>query len=416
MMNGGYLPAQPVIAPYGAPAPLPNPGFPNGGPPALDYSGGVENGFSPQLECGEPPCKPHVNHFWTEFEWVLWWFKERQLPPLVTQGNISDAVPGALGQPGTSVIFGNSGSDTNPFNGGRFWAGYWCDDDHTFGIEGNAFFLEDRVARKVIGSNGDPGSPVLARPFSNVNLLKQDADPIAVPGVMSGTIIFAQPRQFFGTEANVRLSTAADQFSHNRWSLLIGGRYLNLNEKFETNEALTDLPGLGAPGFNFALDEHFTTYNRFYGGQVGIGWDWSIGNVFVSLDYLVAIGRNHETLKVMGGSSATSQADGSVTLGPDRALLVMPSNVGVTTDTVTSVVHELTFHLGYNFNQYVNISVGYNFLYWQKLIQPNDQLDTAINIQALQPFDMVGPARPAPRFEQSNTWVHGLSLSLGISF
>ena len=214
----------------------------------------------------------------------------------------------------------------------------------------------------------------------------------------------------------MRLSTGTDQFSRSRWSLLFGGRYLNLNEKFETNEALSDIPGLGAPGFNWSLDEHFSASNYFWGGQVGFGWDWSIGSAFVSIDYLVAVGRNHEKLLVLGGTSATSQADGTVFLGPNRALLVAPSNVGTTTDNVTSVVQELTFHLGYNFNQYVNISVGYNFLYWNKLIQPNDQLDTAINIQKLDVFDQVGQARPAPRFQQSSTWVHGLTLSLGISF
>jgi hypothetical protein len=415
MMGAGMMPAQPAVAPYGATPPLPNPALPNGSPPAVDFGGGADNGFSPQIQCGDPQPAP-VTHFWTEFEWVLWWFKQRQLPPLVTQGNPSDVVPGALGQPGTTVIFGNNGSDTNPYNGFRFWAGYYCDDAHCFGIEGNFFVLENRVARTVISSNGDPGTPLFARPFSNVNLLRQDADPIAVPGVMAGTIIFAQPRQLYGSEVNVRLSTGTDQFSRSRWSFLVGGRYLNLNEKFETNEALSDIPGLGAAGFNYSLDEHFSTSNYFWGGQVGLGWDWSIGDVFVGIDYLVAVGRNHEKLLVTGGTSATSQADGTVTLGPNRALLVMPSNVGLTTDTVTSVVQELTFHLGYNFNKYVNISVGYNFLYWNKLLQPNDQLDTAINIQKLDVFDQVGPARPAPRFQQSNMWVHGLTLSLGISF
>jgi hypothetical protein len=196
-MTQGMLPAQPYVAPYSAPQPqqqpqqqpLPNPGLPHDGPPALDFGDGGANGFSPQIECGDPVC-PHINHFWTEFEWLLWWFKQRQTPPLVTMGSPTDAVPGALGQPGTAVVFGNSGTDTNPYNGFRFWAGYWCDDAHCFGIEGNFFVLENKVARAEFASNGDPGSTLLARPLSNVNLGRQDADPIAVPGVMCSTIIF----------------------------------------------------------------------------------------------------------------------------------------------------------------------------------------------------------------------------------
>ena len=72
------------------------------------------------------------------------------------------------------------------------------------------------------------------------------------------------------------------------------------------------------------------------GGQVGFGWDWSIGDAFVSIDYLVAVGRNHERLEVTGGTAATSQADGTVFLGPNRALLVAPSNVGTTTGNARS--------------------------------------------------------------------------------
>src|SRR5205807_6842871 len=58
---------------------------------------------------------------------------------------------------------------------------------------------------------------------------------------------------------------------------------------------------------DLSLDEHFTTYNRFYGGQIGAGWDFHLGDVFLSVDSRVAFGRNHETEKVSGGSAIHAQ-------------------------------------------------------------------------------------------------------------
>jgi hypothetical protein len=398
-----------MVAPDGAPPPLPHTGLPNSGPPPLDFSDDGENGFSPQFGCGEPPCKC-VTHFWSEFEWVLWWIKERQLPSLVTMGSADDLAPGAIGQPNTHALFGNNGSDANPFNGGRFWLGYWCDDEHIWGIEGNAFFLENRVSRFDISGNGDIGSPVLARPFINLNTGAEDASGISVPGVQAGRIVIAMPRNFFGAEANLRISQPDSALCHSRLSLILGACYLNLYEQLNINESLTDLTGLGT---STAVDEHFTAFNQFYGGQIGLGWDWHIGSMFVSIDGRVAFGTNRESQRVAGGSAVTS-ADGTVTANPNQALLVQPSNVGRTTRDEFSYVPELTFHIGYNFNKYINIAAGYNFLYWHGVSRSGENLD------ALTPGLLTAPSgatRPTPPvLGNSNFWAQGLSLSLGISF
>src|SRR5205085_1690468 len=58
-------------------------------------------------------------------EFLLWWLKQTPLPPLVTQGPLSDGVrAGALGMPYTQVLFGSDhGEDPRVFMGGRFTAG-----------------------------------------------------------------------------------------------------------------------------------------------------------------------------------------------------------------------------------------------------------------------------------------------------
>src|SRR5205814_810605 len=45
---------------------------------------------------------------WVDAEYLLWWTKGAPLStPLVTTGSLTDIPPGALGQPGTRVLFGD---------------------------------------------------------------------------------------------------------------------------------------------------------------------------------------------------------------------------------------------------------------------------------------------------------------------
>src|SRR5437879_5413244 len=51
------------------------------------------------------PCGP-AGRAWVRGEYLLWWLRDSAPPPLVTTGPASAQVPGALGQPGTVVLFG----------------------------------------------------------------------------------------------------------------------------------------------------------------------------------------------------------------------------------------------------------------------------------------------------------------------
>ena len=62
------------------------------------------------------------------------------------------------------------------------------------------------------------------------------------------------------------------------------------------------------------------------------------------------------------------------------------------------------------------ISPGYNFLYWTGVARPGNQMDRAINIQSLQPFDQIGQARPAPLFSSTGFWAQGMSVQMAFTF
>src|SRR5208283_6095108 len=49
---------------------------------------------------------------WASSDYLFWWSKNAPAPvPLVTTGSLADPIPGALGQPGTKVLFGDQTLD-----------------------------------------------------------------------------------------------------------------------------------------------------------------------------------------------------------------------------------------------------------------------------------------------------------------
>jgi len=267
----------------------------------------------------------------------------------------------------------------------------------------------------MVSSAGAPGSSVLARPFLNVNSNVEDADPVAVPNVMAGTFTVETPQRFYGADANLRYNYLNSPSQGYRITALAGFRYLQLNEGLVIREALQDLPGLGAAGNSYSLTENFNTRNSFYGGQVGFDYDWHLGPVFLGLTSTVAFGKTHQE-QTNAAITRIAEPNGTVTVGVNRGLLIQPSNAGQRSRDVFSMVPDTTAKLGLELNDHIHFGVGYNFLYWTGVARPANQIDRAINIQALQPFDQIGAARPAPVFASSGFWAQGLTVHLGLTF
>jgi hypothetical protein len=418
---------------FGSLPPMTTPAVPGGAPDQAQLPGGPGLPQPPDPGCGPgcepcppppPPCEPATGfwpeccpggHFNADFDYLLWWFKKRSQPPLVTAGAFNDSVPAALGQPHTTILLGNSSVDTGATSGVRVRLAYYFDKEETCGVEANGFYMEQRSALNTFSSNGANGTPVLARPFFNVNAGVEDADPIAVPNIQSGTLTILQPRRFWGGDTNLVLGQDPSLYSKAQWSLLLGARYVSLDEKLVASEWLTDLPGLGIQGNNTFLRDNFTDYNRFYGGQIGLGYDYRLGPVFLAVVGKIAFGVNDQVWRASAITSIT-EPSGLVTTSTNRGLLVQPSNAGSIRRSVFSYVPETTVNLGYHFNDCVNMSIGYNFLFWYRVLRPTDQIDRAVNIQALQPFDEVGPARPEAHVQNANFWAQGLTATIGFSF
>ena len=177
--------------------------------------------------------------FWADADYLMWWMRHGPLSaPLLTTGDPTNAVPGALGQPGTRVLFGGSGLDYGTFSGGRLMVGGWLDSDQAIGIEGGGFLFEQKAIRFAVASD-NTGVPPIYLPVINqdpasANFRGQGsftvADPLfpSVIGPTSGNVAVSSATRLWGAELNGLFNLARAP----SWRLdgIVGFRYLDLQE------------------------------------------------------------------------------------------------------------------------------------------------------------------------------------------
>lgn len=378
-----------------------------------------------------------AGRFWLRAEYLLWWTRGDQSPPLVTTGVPGTTpLPGALGQPGTSVLYGGTGGDNRPRSGGRFTAGFWLDPCRRFGLDASYFFLAPRATSFDAASDAALGSALLARPFTDVLTGAQNAQLVAFPalaggvpglnlgstGLASGQVHASSYSRFQGADVNAFCNLCS---GCNYWvQTLAGFRYLQLNEGVAVSESTRVNPGLpaGSPffgGSTIAVSDQFDTRNNFYGGQVGLRGEVRRGRVFAQAQAKVALGVTNQTLDIFGSTAITPPRGGPAAVTP-AGFLATASNSGHFTRNRFSVVPEVGVNAGVQVTDHLRVFVGYNFLYWSSVLRAADQVDIALSGTQL-PTDTrynpaAGPARPAPLFRDTGYWAQGVSFGAEIGF
>src|SRR5262245_37421473 len=367
--------------------------------------------------CDGWQCLP-CQRFYAQAEYLHWWTRGQRIPALVTTGPVTtpEDIRGALGAPGTQILFGNERLDALGQSGGRFTAGYWFDDCCQTALEGSYFFLGQGSQNFLATSDQ---FPVLARPFFNVNTGTQDRQLTASPGTspgdifnLTGQISVRMPTFLQGAELNLKrrcLETCNLEVNG-----LVGFRYLNLQEGLviqENGQSLRAVEGtdLFNPGTLFQVRDSFGTRNNFYGGQVGASAEWKRDRWFVDGSVKVALGVTHQSLAIDGGQVfiAPDGTASAFTGGP----LAAPSNMSHFSGSRFSSARQVGVKLGYQINDNVRVFVGYDFLYWSDVLRPGDQVDTVINVTQVPNFCLnsafcppSNAQRPAVLFRNSNFW------------
>jgi hypothetical protein len=340
------------------------------------------------------------------------------LPPLVTTSpsGTPQNQAGVIGTPGAQVLFGGSLSDGAARSGGRFTLGAWLDAGQTLGVEASYFGLEAKTNRFVASSTGNP---ILARPFTNALTGAADSQLVAFPGVVSGTVAASSTSSLFeSVDVLGRLNLCC--CCNYRVDMLAGYRFLHFQDQLGVDEAL--VTGMNpasniAPGTMIHVADRFHTGNEFNGFDLGVAGEVRRGCWVLSGVAKVALGQNHETVDI-NGQTVTSVPTAPPPFSSSGGFLALGSNIGHYGRERISFVPEVDLKLSYQLRPGVRLSAGYTFLYWDQVVRAGNQIDTVINPNLLPPpiSPLVGPARPAPRFEGSTLWVQGISLGLELRF
>jgi hypothetical protein len=394
-------------------------------PGAMAPDAALSGGYGEACGQGGQTCGP-PGRFWISAEYLLWWFKNDHLPPLVTLGTPESF--GILGAPGTTVDFGGGAIEHPVHHGGRFTVGAWLNDCQTKGIEADYFFLGRNTENFTTGSTGALGTPVIARPFFDVLSGTPSAEIVAFPGVATGNIDVAHRQSLQGAEVNAICNLCCcgecddcGGYHGRRIDLLAGFRWLELHEDVTIRENVTIInPDLvDIFGFtNANVVDRFETRNNFYGGQIGVRGEWWRGRLFVNARGTVALGDTNQHVRI-SGSTVLTLPDGTVVTLPG-GLLALPTNIGNYHRNEFSVVPEFRINLGYQFTEHMRAFIGYTFLYWTQVARPGEQINLNVNSTqiptSLEFGPLAGPAQPSFSFRQSDFWAQGLNLGVEFRF
>jgi hypothetical protein len=314
---------------------------------------------------------------------------------------------GALGAPGTVVLFGDAAINDRWRSGGQIKAGYWLDPQHSWGIEGSFFGLQDASTGFNAASSG---SLVLARPFFDVLTGTQDSLFIAAPGLGGAQIAINETSRLWGAGLSFRKEVCAS--CAGRVSALVGYRFLHASDNLAiaTNQQGNNL---GLP-FTASATDRFGTANNFSGLDLGLTGEARNGAWTFEWLGKVAVGANFSTAQIDGVS--TFAAGGGAAVTSPGGMLALPTNMGNFSQARFAVVPEVALKAGYQVTSQLRIHAGYDFLFWSNVVRPGGVIDTGINPTRIPPGIPAGVSRPAPRLDGSDFWAQGIDVGAVFSF
>jgi hypothetical protein len=416
--------------------------------PKIETPGTGEPG-APMLGAPMIPTafQPIQSTLYVKADYLLWWVQRGPLPeqPLVTTGPQTSVNAGIVGQPGTQTLFGKDSLNWAGSSGVRVTAGFNFNADRTWGLEATGFFLPRQTVNFSAASTA-PGTPLITRPiFDNVNNVEStydvsSTDPATNLPRVSGRVDIQATTELWGYEVNFVHHPLTANGSN--VDLYFGFRSLGLDEKFLESSGLTQITqgvvtflgptGPGLPGVKVNVGDHvttadyFATSNRFYGPQVGGGFNWQWGRLGASLTGKVAAGVNNETVTINGVTTLVQ--NGVETAQAVGGILAQKTNIGNYSKDVFCLVPEFDLGLAYDITPWLRARFGYNILYCSSVARPGSQIDRNIDITQVPSDQNFGkilingvpttfPAtRPAFNFVNTDFWAQGLSFGMEIRY
>lgn len=345
----------------------------------------------------------------------MWWGKSATLPPLVTTSPTSptltpQAQAGVLGQPGTSILFGNS-ADLGIHSGGRFSLGYWFSPCHDGALEVTYTVLGNKALDFSQTSQGDP---ILAQPFFNVQTSLQSSVLIAYPNQQTGTINIRVANELDSVEVLFR--QALLQQCGEGLDLLVGYRYGRFAENLAVNSLTTFTSAVGVFPQNtiVQVSDGFAASNEFNGAELGLVTKGQYCRWSLELLAKLALGSTRSRMTINGSSVVSAPDQTPVTHA--SGLLALPTNIGDYQRTAFAVIPELGATVGFDLTCRLKATVGYTFVYWSQVVRPGDHIDTNLNPSQFQGGQLTGVPSPQFRFVTSDFWAQGFNVGFDYRF
>jgi hypothetical protein len=347
-------------------------------------------------------------------EYMHWWNKGRNLPPLVTTSpaTVSQDAAGVLQNyplptSTASVVFGDEAIGDNRQAAGRVTLGLWLDDCRDVAVGGRVFGVEGHES----GLYGESsGVPVIAVPFFNDDPLtpgvpigpKEDALLVAYPGFSQGFLNVDTNSEIFGSEVFLRY--LVDAGCNYRLDMITGYQFTRINDDLTLHSEVAALGAL------FEYSDEFHASNEFHGGEIGLLGEWNLRHWTLSALGKVAYGNMHQRVAISGRNAITA-GGASITPG---GLFTQPTNIGTYQRDVAVVLPEANFKLSYALNERLSMSVGYTFLYWNRVALAGDHVDRNVNGTQISGGSLAGAATPAFDWADTDFWVQ--TVDIGVSW
>src|SRR5262249_35469633 len=134
-----------------------------------------------------------------------------------------------------------------------------------------------------------------------------------------------------------------------------------------------------------------------------------------SLDVIatVALGSTHQVLDVAGSTAQFTPGSAVPVATAAGGLFALPGNIGRTGHDTVSGHPVAEVKVAWSVSERVRLTLGYDFLYWTRVLRPADQIPGVINTTSAPSqatFGSGGPSAPAAGFRHSDLPVQGLSF------
>lgn len=381
--------------------------------------------------CGNVACKSCAacpcglpGRFWIRSEYLIWWTKGMDTPPLLVSSpsSTSRRNAGVHGIPGNQTLYGGE-ILADSRSGGRFRIGKWCDRCNWVGFETDFFFLgdEDQNFAECSINNG-----IIGRPYTST-VDGATSQLIDFPGVVIGNVHIDADTSLWSINPRLRVNLSCERFpgcnprrpcdvGGYRFDLLVGYRFMNLDDSLSIREEVVSPsdPNALLPRFDqvqyFNLRDAFTTSNDFHGADIGFSWEGYKGPWSLELLGKVGIGSTSQNVTINGTTTRT--VNGNAFTDPG-GLLALDPNIGSYSRDEFTVLPEVSATLGYALSPRTRFLVGYTFIYWDNVVRAGDQIDTTLNEDFFPDArPTTGPNRPEFSFVDTGFWAQGVSLGL----